>query len=322
VTDLSLAPGGQRVAFVTAGSQGSQVQLVELGREGPGAPKIASQLEDPADRRLAWNGRGDLVLWQPATSEQRAFSSALFAEGRSQVVWSGSAGLPASIDRSAPLPWGQRDPRQALEPADLSDEAETLWLGRSFAVEHGVDASTGLAADRLVVTRETGSRYALDLPGEACGGPRYGRPQYRIGVGGRVALDLRFVEGGCHAVAIDLESGQWARLDRSREPATCRAQRNVPPAQLQTALRGWSRDVDAALSNAGADRGASYAIHITEDGRTRVHARTYDGSPLDVMAPDFPLTTPLRRIDVTHVAPHTRGERRFTQPGPASLEPL
>ena len=322
VSDLTLAPGGQRTAFIAPGEAGPQVQLVELGHEGPGAPKIVSELGDGTGRRLAWNGAGELVLFRPASRAQRVLSASVFAPGRSEVVWSTTPSFPASIDRNVPLSSGRDDPQRPLEPADLSDEAETLWLGRSFAVEQSADPSTGLSADRLVVTREDGGRYEIALPGEACGEPRYGLPQYRIGAGGRLSVDLRFVEGGCHALAIDLESGRIARLDRSTEGATCRTQRSIPPAQLQTALRGWSRELDAVLANAGADTGASYAIHIAKDGATRVQARDFAGAPLEVDAAPFPITTPLRRIDVTHVAPHQDGSRAFPGTVPADLEPL
>lgn len=322
VSNLTLAPGGQRAAFVAAQPTGPRIELVELGAEGPRPPKVVAELEDAEGRRLAWNGAGDLVVWHPASRAQRVISSAVFAPERSQVVWSRSPSLPAAIDRSAPLSAGQQDPRRPLEPADLSDEAETLWLGRSFVLEPGIDPRSGLAADRLVVTREDASRYAVDLPGESCGGARYGRPQYRIGAAGRLALDLRFVEGGCHAVAIDLESGRWSRLDRSSQPASCRAQRNIPPAELQTALRGWSRELDSALEAAGADRGTSYAIRIGPDGATRVQARDFAGASVELTGPRFPLETPLRRIDVTHVAPHSGGTRVFPDTHSGDLEPL
>jgi hypothetical protein len=322
VSDLTLAPGGQRTAFIASGQAGPQIQLVELGHEGPGAPKIASELGADGGQRLAWNAAGELVLFRPASRAQRMYSASVFAPGRSEVVWSTTPSLPASIDRNAPLSRPREDPQRPLEPADLSDEAQTLWLGRSFAIEQEVDPGTGLSADRLVVTRENGGRYEIALPGEACGEPRYGRPQYRIGAGGRMGIDLRFVDGGCHAVAIDLESGHISRLDRSAEPATCRAQRSIPPAQLQTALRGWSRELDAALASAGADNGASYAIRIAKDGTTRVQARDYAGATVEIAAAPFPITTPLRRIDVTHVAPHQGGDRAFPGTAPADLEPL
>jgi hypothetical protein len=322
ISNLTLAPDGGRVAFVAPRGAGAQVQIVELAKGGPGAPRVTSELGADRDRRLAWNGAGDLVLWREASAGQRTISASVFAPGRSEVVWTASPPVPISIDEHAPLTQRRNDPRRPLEPADLSDEAETLWLGRSFALESGVDPDSGLAADRLIVTREDASRYAIDLPGESCGGSRYGRPQYRIGAEGRLAFDLRFIEGGCHAVAIDLERGEWQRLDRSAEKASCRAQRGIPPAQFRTALRGWSRELGAALAAAGADEGASYAIRIEKDGSARVQARDFAGASISVEAPPFPLSTPLRRIDVTHVAPHSGGSRAFPQAPPADLEPL
>lgn len=321
VTDLALAPGGGRVAFVATGPQGAEVQLVELDAGGPWTPKLVNRTEASASRRLAWTGQGDLVLWQPASSADRAVSPSIFARGEPLVLWTASRSLPARLDRDAPAT-SRHGGSRPLEPEDLSDEADTLWLGRTFSVERTLDAETGLSLDRLRVTHDDGSLHAIELPGEACGGPRFGRPHYRIAAPGRVALDLRFVDGGCHAVAIDLENGAWQRLDRADLGASCRAQRNIPPAQLAVALRGWTRDLHAELEAAGADTGSAFSLDIGRDGATRVTARNHAGQPLTMKGPRFPITTPLRRIDVTNVAPRTPGERVFPHTAPAQLEPL
>jgi len=322
VTDLALAPAGGRVAFVATGPQGPEVQLVELDSGGSRTPKLVTRTQATASRRLAWTGQGDLVLWQPAAPADRAVSPSIFASGAPVVVWSTSRSLPARLDRDAPPTSRRQGGSRPLEPEDLSDEADTLWLGRSFSLERTLDAETGLSLDRLRVTQDDGSLSAIELPGEACGGPRFGRPHYRIAAPGRLALDLRFVDGGCHAVAIDLESGAWQRLDRADLDASCREQRSIPPAQLAVALRGWTRDLQAGLEAVGADTGAAYSLDIGRDGATRVMARNHAGQPLTVRGPRFPIATPLRRIDVTNVAPHTPGERVFPLTAPAQLEPL
>ena len=316
VTDLALAPGGERAAFVAAGRRGPEVQLVDLAAQGPGAPRAVGQASDAPHRRLAWTGAGELVLWQPASAADRAISPSVFSRGSSRVIWSSAPALPAAIDRGAA-------PLEPLDPADLSDEADTLWQGRSFALERTLDPGTGLSSDRLRVTGQDGTSASVELPGEACGGARFGRPQYRIAAPGRVGLDLRFVGGGCHAVAIDLETGAWRRLDRVDAAATCRDQRSLPPAQLATALRGWTRDLHAALGAAGADPGAAYALRIDARGQTVVLAKTPAGEPLSVPFQRFPIATPLRRIDVTHVSPAVPGSRGFPAAAPpAAMEPL
>lgn len=324
VTDLALAPGGRRAAFIASGARGPEVQLVEIGPRGPGELAVAATASEAPPRRLAWTGPGELVLWRPADDAERAISPSVFAPGAAEVVWRNVRPLPAAIDRKAAGTNTLK--RRPLDPADLSDESENLWLGRSFALERQLDPDSGLSRDQLDVSREDGTRYTIDLPGEACGGPRYGRPQYRIGAEGRMGLDLRFVDGGCHAVAIDLETGDWARLDRSQAPAVCRAQRSIPPSHLTTALRGWSRELTATLERAGADTGATYALRIGPDGVTQVRARDMAGQPLVIEAPRFPIATPLQRIDVTHVAPHTGGSRGFPGSGrvpePTDPEPL
>ena len=210
---------------------------------------------------------------------------------------------------------------QPLEPEDLSDSGDTLWLGRSFGIERTLDAATALPRDRLLVRGEDGSRTAIALPGEACGGARFGQPQARIGSAGRLAFDLRFVEGGCHAVAIDLESGTWIRVDHEPNDTQCRFQRTLPPGQLATALRGWTRELNEAMQASGLDPRSAYALRIGENGTTRVFGRNSDGGILSADAPRFPLATPLRHIDVTTVAPVTPGNRRSKNSAPA-MAPL
>jgi hypothetical protein len=322
VTDLAIAPGGHRAAFVVAGREGPEVQLTELGPEAPGVPKLATRIDDAPARRLAWTGPGELVLWAPSTPADRAISPSVMAPGRSEVVWSSSRALPTTIDRGTPASSKRTTSAAPLDPEDLSDEADTLWLGRSFSLERTLDAKTGLAHDRLRVTLEDGERRQFDLPGEACGGPRFGRPHYRIGAGGRLGVDLRFVDGGCHSVSIDLATGNWTRLDRADVPAVCRAQRRIPPGQLATALRGWSNELSAVLEGAGADTGAAYALRIAPNGGTTAIARDHAGAAVEIPAPKFPVATPLRRIDVTNVAPITPGSRVFRDAPPAALEPL
>jgi hypothetical protein len=322
VHDLALAPGGNRAAFVAEGAGGREVDLVSLSPQGAASAKVVAKADDTPPRRLAWTSADELVLWQPSRPEDRAISPSIFAPGHAEVVWTTSRALPAAIDRGTPASSQRTSTQSPLEPEDLSDEAESMWLGRSFALERELDPATGLSHDRLRVVREDGSRYDLALPGEACGGPRFGRPQYRIGAGGRIALDLRWVDDGCHAVQLDLESGSWSRIDGATAAATCRAQRSIPPGQLSAALRGWMRDLESALSGAGADTGAAYVLNIGPGGATEVRARDLAGDPLVVKAARFPIATPLQRIDVTTVAPAMPGSR-LVPPAPAQgIEPL
>ncbi len=79
VSDLSLAPGGQRVAFIAAEQESWQVQLLELGDERPEAPKVVAELAEGRGRRLAWNGAGELLLFRPASRARRVLSASVFA---------------------------------------------------------------------------------------------------------------------------------------------------------------------------------------------------------------------------------------------------
>ena len=94
------------------------------------------------------------------------------------------------------------------------------------------------------------------------------------------------------------------------------------PGAWATGLRGWAGGLESAPGAAGADRGAAYALRIEPNGKTQVRARAYDGSPVDLEFQTFPVATPLRRIDVTNVAPATRGSRVTPGANPASVEPL
>ena len=127
----------------------------------------------------------------------------------------------------------------------------------------------------------------------------------------------------CAALAL-VERGHYDLAAQRLERIAARLPRDsrIPPAQLRTALRGWSQDVDAVISSAGGDPGATYALVIANDGATRVQARDFAGASLEVAAPRFPITTPLRRIDVTHVAPYTGGRPALPDAAPSKPEPL
>jgi hypothetical protein len=318
VVDLSLAPDGKRVAFAVAEGAAVDLQLVDVTAQGTRAARSVGSGSDMPPRRLAWTQPERLVLWSPARLDGRSDAASIFSAGHAEVVWSDPRALPASIDRSE----RNANSHAPLEPDDLTDEADTRWLGRSFSLERSLDLQTGLGHDRLLVRLEDGSTFDTVLPGEACGGARFGRPHFRVGVGGRLGFDLRYVEGGCHAVAIDLTSGAWSRLDTSRTAGQCRAQREIPPAQLATALRGWARELHDAMQRQSIDIGSSYAITIGAGGATRVLGRNANGTAVSGEAPMFPLSTPLERIDVTLISPHGGGMRLSPDAGPAKLAPL
>jgi len=322
VLDLALSPDGRRAGFVTRSDGETAVYLSELGSQGASTPERVRSAHDAPPRRLAWTAPGELVLWHPSSNGDRAVSPSIFAPGPAEVVWSDDRSFPASRDDGDDGSL-RSSPRKPLDPADLRDEADTRWQGRSFERLRSVDPIAGLPRDSLRVTRLDGSQHIVELPGEACGGARFGRPHYRIDSSTRAGLDLRFVDGGCRVVRIDLEDGSWTQLGDAAGPAICRGQRRIPPAQLAAALRGWTRDLGQALEGAGADPGAAYSLEIDPDGVTRALARDFAGNPLTLDGPAFPMQTPLRRIDVTHVAPSTRATPRERETPPIeALQPL
>ena len=193
----------------------------------------------------------------------------------------------------------------ALWPARSSD-VELATVEEALILASIIEKETGLANERLRITRRDGSSTSIQLPGEACGpAGRFGRPHYRIAAGGRMALDLRFVDGGCHALAIDLEDGESSRLDHADGGGVCRDTRRIPAEHLGLALRGYIRELEAALTRSSADPAAAYTLRITPDGAVTVETRDFAGRPRRLAAPRFPVATPLRRIEVSVVGTST-----------------
>ena len=120
-----------------------------------------------------------------------------------------------------------------------------------------------------------------------------------------MALDLRFVDGGCHALAINLEDGAVSRLDHADGDGVCRDTRRIPAEHLGLALRGYIRELEAALTRSGADPAAAYTLRIAPDGAVTVETRDFAGLPRRLAAPRFPVATPLRRIEVSIVGAST-----------------
>ncbi len=321
VLDMALAPSGRFAALVIAGALGPEIHAVELGVSGPLPPRRIGPAPRTPPRRIAWATAWELVLWEPASEQRRAISPSPFADGRFERIWHAPGAnelLPA-----APDPLGSLQQIAApLDPGDLNDEADSRWFGRSFSLHQVPDPETGLAVDRLHIVGREGLHSDVALAGEACGPPgRFGRPHYRIAAGGRAGVDLRFVDGGCHAVSVDLETGFWSRMDRADAPATCSRTRRIPVSQLNLALRGYARELESGLAEAGADPAAPYALRIADDRGVVVEAMDFAGRPRRFEAAPFPVTTPLRRIEVsvvgsTHPAP--RGAP-IAVPGPEPL---
>jgi hypothetical protein len=318
VLDLALDPSGRRAALVVGGREGPQILALELGADGIAASQAVSRAALTRHERLAWNGPGELVLWEPATQAQRMLSGSIFGSQRFEVLWTAP-----DVASGSSRPGG--DPlalSRALDPADLNDEGDARWLGRSFRLQRDVDAASGLAREQLQVTRPDGSSYELDLPGETCGPRgRFGRPHYRISADGRSGLDLRYVDGGCHAVRIDLRTGAWAKLDRATDMAQCRRVRSVPAQHMTAALRGYMREISDAMEAEQADPGTSFALHVESHGETRVVARDLLGERYTVQVPPFPLVTPLERIEVTPAGGRTPASEHGLSP-PLESSPL
>jgi hypothetical protein len=256
--------------------------------------------DQSSPQRLAWMKSGDLVLWEPSEDSYRAVSPSVFSDGKFEQIWSrtGPASHAAGYGESSQL---QSEAEAiVLGPEELNDEGDSRWRGRSFVLQQRPNPATGLPQDDLRVYREDATSYTLSLPGEVCGPRgRFGRPQYRITADNRTGLDLRFVNGGCHVVQTDLENGEWSIIDTPDQPGICRAARRVQPTELKTALRGYTRELESAIFESGADPAAAYALRIEPDGTTQLDTRGFSGESMTISVPRFPIDTPLQRIEIT-----------------------
>ncbi len=299
--DLALSPDGRRAAFEIAGERASEVHVVELRGGRTRLAEVIRRDSLPAARRLAWTGPSDLVLWEPSEDSYQAVSPSVSSTGAFERIWSASGPASRAIGRAdaSQLPRAAAD-RPVLVPEELNDEGDSRWRGRSFVLQRRPNPETGLPQDDLRVYREDATSYTLPLPGEVCGPRgRFGRPQYRIAADSRTSLDLRFVDGGCHVVGTDLETGAWSILDTADRVAACRGARRVQPTELRTALRGYAGELESAIFEAGADPAAAYALRIERDGTTRLDTRGFSGEAMTIEVPRFPLDTPLQRIEIT-----------------------
>jgi len=330
VLDLALSPDGRRVATAVRERAGAAVLVQDLGASGVVRSQRAHAAERTPPRRLAWTTSTQLVLWEPASDPARASAISQPGEADVEVIWRGPSLPPAAATPRSPAPPAAPAPLP-LEPEEVYDEGATRWEGRGFSLAHRPDPDSGLAADELRIVGASGERRAIALPGEACGpSGGFGRPQYRITADGDHAVDLRFVDGGCRALWIDLESGTWKRLDPSGAArAECRTERRIPPSTLAVALRGYLREVEASLEGAGGDRTRPFALRIDATGHTRAETRDPDGRPRQVGVSPFPVRTPLRMIQISNVSSLDGREDAERPPAPepspdprATPEPL
>jgi hypothetical protein len=299
--DLALAPDGRRAAFEIAGDRQSEIHIVELRASRSQLAQVITRDAQPSARRLAWMSPADLVLWEPSEDSYQAVSPSVFSNGEFERIWSAIGPASHVVDRAEESEARSEETAvSVLAPEDLNDEGESRWRGRSFVLRQRPNPGTGLPQDDLRVYREDSTSYTLSLPGEVCGPRgRFGRPQYRIAADGRTSLDLRFVNGGCHVVRTDLETGAWSALDSVDRTGVCRSARRVQPTEFRTALRGYTRELESAIFEAGADPAAAYALRIERDGTTRLDTRGFSGASMTIEVPRFPLDTPLQRIEIT-----------------------
>jgi hypothetical protein len=290
IRDLALSPDGARAAFLAESRSGFDVFVTRLESGIPEPERVARSVS-AEDRELVWTQAAEIALLGPEELDTPASLDVVWSPPTPPAARASDA--HATLDAAAPI-----------DPDARNDEGDARWLGRSFSMARDLDPATGLPRDILQVTLPDGASEALLLPGEACAvRGRFGRPHYRISADGRFGLDLRFVDGGCHVVRVDLANGAWSRLDAVAGPATCREHRRIPPSQIGFAVRDYVRDVTERLESADVDPTTAYTLVIGSSGSASIETRTREGEARHVAAPPFPITTPLRRIEVSLVGP-------------------
>jgi len=314
IVDLALSPDGQHVAWMLADGNAFSVQIRSTAAPAARSAPVSISQARPG-RRLAWTSQGELLLWEPAGELERALSpSRLSPSGEgTEVVWRESQSAPpaSQAERGAPRPL-------PVEPADLRDEGDARWLGRSFRIARELDPESGLPRERLRVNSGSQEAQSFVLPGEPCGPHgEFGQPQLRIAADTRTAFDLRDTGAGCGVVSVDLQTGEWSRVDGARG-GRCEVERRVPATHFRTAMRGYAGDVTEALMHAGADASAAFSLRIAPDGSTTAISQDVRGELVRVAVPRFPMRTPLRKVEVGVIGP-SRGTGQAPVP---RLEPL
>ncbi len=337
VLDAALAPDGVHLARMVTRQRDAtttlRLQILELGEHGPPVIAHAAPVRlRPEVGRLAWISDGELawleesLQWRdpdrPSTSRtppgMGRFARVLFDRTARD-----SAALPASRPPS-PTPQGVRwtatpkpvDPAAPANAAtridpvvagdeDRHDRAALRWRDRTFTRHQRVDPNTGLPTTVLRVTRPGGATVEARLPGEACGRTgRFGRPEFALTQRGDRAVDLRYVDGGCQLVSIDLRAGTWESLATAAGPSTCQTSRDIPASQLRAGFPDYAETLQTALERSKLDPKAAFRLVLGPGRAARLEVPTETGRTEILDAPPFPMETPLRVIGVSTLGLH------------------
>jgi len=136
VNDLAIASDGSHLGFSATGHSFSEIRVIDFSSEGGFDPMLIAGDKNLPPRRLVWTRAGDLVLWEPAGDSHRSVSPAAFGSDSFEVVFrSLNQQVPAKPDFGAKRILKDSRPKHTpIDPADLNDEADTRWHGRSFAI--------------------------------------------------------------------------------------------------------------------------------------------------------------------------------------------
>jgi hypothetical protein len=302
ILDFALHPEGRRLAFQEHTSRGVAIRVAFLDKATQ-APMLIGYASEHPPRRLQWSANGALTLFR----EPGSLAWRISPRERAEKIWRPASG-------SKPSEPGPRD-----LPALASEENRTpSSQRRSLTVRRYLDPHTRLPTQWLTVTREDGGRVRLQLPGEPCArGGRSGSPTQGLAAHGNSAFDLRWVNGGCHLVRIDLGTGAWSPLDRAGSTGLCRESRRMASSELRRALPDYARRLEALLADPQIDPRAGYMLWIEPGRPGRVEAQDRLGGRRWLEAPRLPVRTPLRRIHLVPVAPLPRADASTSPRSPA-----
>jgi hypothetical protein len=188
---------------------------------------------------------------------------------------------------------------------DRHDRAGLRWGERQISRLQRPGRRSGMPRATLRVSKPGATTVEARLPGEACGrSGAFRGPEYTLSASGNLALDLRYTQGACQLVAIDLRRGAWRTLARAEGTATCQEARDVPPSKLRAAFPDYAAALDTIIERANFEPNVAFRIVLGPSRAARLEIPTSSGRTEILDAPPFPVKTPLLEIGVSTLGLH------------------
>ncbi|NNL86091.1 MAG: hypothetical protein HKP27_10585 [Myxococcales bacterium] len=211
-------------------------------------------------------------------------------------------GRPETLPASAS---GTVDAPVVAGEEDRHDRAGLRWGERQISRLERLGRHSGMPRATLRVSKPGAATVDARLPGEACGrSGAFRGPEYTISASGNLALDLRYTQGACQIVAVDLRRGAWRTLARAEGTASCQEARDVPPSQFRAAFPDYAAALDRIIEQADLEPNVAFRIVLGPSHAARLEIPTSSGRTEILDAPPFPVKTPLREIGVSTLGLH------------------